>query len=265
MDLGLRDKVVIVAGGASNIGEGIVYEFAREGAKVVILDIDDVKASEVARRAAEITPGAIAYRCDITDLDQVKGRVKEVVDRFSRVDVLVNSVGWEKVALFLEEDPRLWDRKIDLNFRGMLNTTRAVLEYMVKQRGGVIINMGSDAGRVGEVTETVYSGLKAGVMGFSKALAKEVGRYNVRVNVVVPALTFPKDVEKDFSSHSMWMEKEMREYLSPEKLERIKRAYPLGRLGTPEDIAPVVVFLASEKAGFITGQTIPVNGGYSTC
>jgi NAD(P)-dependent dehydrogenase (short-subunit alcohol dehydrogenase family) len=264
MDLGLNGRVVIISGGASNIGEGIALEFAKEGAKVVILDIDEQKANEVAKKAAAVTSHAVAYKCDVTNLEQVRAVVKDVAGKFSRIDVLVNSVGWEKIALFIEEDPANWNKKIDVNFKGMLYTTRAVLEYMIKQNGGVIINLSSDAGRVGEPLETVYSGLKAGVIGFTKALAKELGRYNIRVNSVAPALTFPKD-EKDFSSHSMWMEKEMREFLSPEKREKIKRLYPLGRLGTPEDIAPVVVFLASEKAGFVTGQTIAVNGGYSTC
>ena len=174
--------------------------------------------------------------------------VQQVVQQFGRIDVLVNCAGAWRVNLFVDSQPADWAFEVNVCFMGVVNCTRAVLDPMIAQQGGKIVNISSDAGRVGEVRQAVYSGAKAAVIGFSKALAKEVGRYNIHVNCVCPGFTkTPATTER----------------LTPDLEERIVRFYPLRKLGVPEDVAKVVTFLASDGASHVTGQTISVSGGYS--
>jgi 2-hydroxycyclohexanecarboxyl-CoA dehydrogenase len=176
------------------------------------------------------------------------------------VDILVNNVGWDKMLPFLETDPSLWDRIMAINYKSVLICTKSILPHMIERKSGRIINIASDAGRVGEPREAVYSGCKAAVIGFSKALAKEVGRYSVTVNAVCPGTIIPPENEK--GKLSLWNEPELAKF--SELRDRIVKAYPLGRLGTGKDVASAVLFLASEEASWITGQTISVSGGYTT-
>jgi len=266
MDLGLGDKVVIVTGGASNIGRAIALGFADEKANVAIFDIDEPQGRKVVSDCLERgAKSAVYIKCDVSDYEQVRNAVKQVVDKYGRIDILVNNVGWNVDQLFLEETPEKWDKVININYKGMIYCTRAVLEKMVEQKSGNIVSIGSDAGRMGEYMEGVYAGCKAAIIGLTKTLAREVGRYGIRLNVVCPGLTLPKNWEQDVGEKSLWHSKEMQErFVKPEVLEKIKKVYPLRKIGTPEDVAYAVLFLASDKcAGHITGQTLSVSGGYT--
>jgi 2-hydroxycyclohexanecarboxyl-CoA dehydrogenase len=248
MDLGLRDKVAVVTGAGSGIGRAIALSLAAEGARVVATDLKGETAEATAAEAAKQGVEAIGLALDVTDYAQAQAMVQQVLQRFSRVDVLVNCAGAWRVNLFVDSQPEDWALEVNVCFMGTVHCTRAVLDTMIAQQGGKIVNISSDAGRVGEVRQPVYSGAKAAILGFSKAVAKEVGRYNIHVNCVCPGFTkTPATTER----------------LDPETEARIVRLYPLRKLGLPEDVAKVVTFLASDGASHVTGQTISVSGGYS--
>ena len=264
MDLKLAGKTAIVTGGASNIGRGITLAFAQEGANVVIADFDESQAQKVAKEAQGLLGKVIAVMTDVTDWNQVQTMVKKTLDEFKTIDVLVNNAGGghdfvEK--LFVEQTREEWEKIVALNFWGVMSCTRAVLDHMIERRSGSIVNIGSDAGRMGEYREGVYAGCKAGVIGLSKTLARELGRYGIRVNVVCPGTTLP---DAPVGEKSLWAEgKQTASWLSPEMLEKAAKGYPLRKFGKPQDIADAVTFFASERAGHITGQTLSVSGGYT--
>lgn len=261
MDLGLKGKTAVVTGGGSNIGRGISLAFAREGANVVIAELDEVQGKKVVQQATTLGTGGktIAVKTDVTDLSSVENVVKQAIDTFGAIDVWVNNVGWDQVQLFVETTPEFWDKVISLNYKSDLNCFKEVLPHMIERKKGSIVSLGSDAGRMGEFREAVYGGCKGAVIAFSKAIAREVGRYGVRVNVVCPGVTIPAGAG-DVGEKSMW--KAMG--FTPEQLEKMKGAYPLRKIGTPEDVAGAVLFLASDvAAGHITGQTLSVSGGYT--
>lgn len=257
MDLGLRGAGVIVTGGASNIGRSIVHAFAEEGARVVLADIDVRRAEATAREA---TGEVSVQRTDVTDWDSAQAMVAAAVDGLGAVDVLVNCAGWTIDRLFIEKPREEWEKEIAIDMWGFINCTRAVLDHMIERKRGRIVSISSDAGRVGEWREAVYSGTKAGVIAMSKAIAREVGRYGITLNVVCPG--FVPGKPETSGEESIWV-REQGEQFTPEVLDKVAKSYPLRRLGTPDDIAPAVLFLASDKASYITGQTLSVNGGYS--
>lgn len=262
MDLGLAGKSVIVTGGGSNIGRAISLAFAREGAALVIADIDEGQAARVAAQAREAGAASVmVMRTDVTDNASVEAMVKAVEAEHGGVDVLVNNVGWTVDRVFVEKTRQEWDREIQVNLWSMINCTRAVLDGMIKRRRGVVVSLGSDAGRMGEFREGVYAACKAGVMALSKSLARENGRYGIRFNVVCPGTTMPESSE-DAGDLSLW-NTEYKSWNTPENRERISKLYPLRRIGEPNDVALPVVFLASDAAGFITGQVLSASGGYT--
>jgi len=262
MDLQLADKVVIVTGAASNIGRAITLGFAREGARIVLGDIDVPQAEAVARRA--MTLGAASTEvvgCDVTRLDQVQTMFRRAVDRFGTVDVLVNNVGWDQLMFFTQTTPEFWEKIIQVNFVGVLNCTHAALGVMAPKNRGAIVSISSDASRQGEPREAVYGGMKAAINSFMKTIAKENGRNGIRCNVVCPGVTLPED-DEEVGTRSMWLNKDS--MFTPEQLEKITRALPLKKVGRPRDIANAVLFLASDAvAGHVTGQVLSVSGGYS--
>jgi 2-hydroxycyclohexanecarboxyl-CoA dehydrogenase len=261
MNLNLVGKTVIVTGGGSNIGRGIVLAFAREGSNVVIADIDEFQGQKVAKEANILGGKTIAIKTDVTNVDSVAAMVKEALAKFGNMDILVNNVGWGMDRLFIEKPRAEWEKEVKINFWGVINCTRAVLDHMVERKCGKIVSIASDAGRMGEYREAVYSGCKGGVIAMSKSLARELGRYGINVNVVCPGMTLPENPEHA-GELSMW-KSPMAQFLTPEVQEKAAKAYPLRRLGKPQDVANVVVFLASDAASFITGQTISVSGGYT--
>ena len=261
MELGLKGKSVIVTGGASNIGRGIVLAFAKEGCKIMIADLDEKQAQKVAAKAKELgSPKAIIAKTDVTKLDQVQAMVDKTIAEFGLVDILINNVGWDIQQLFVDTTPDFWDKIIAINYRSVLNCTKTVLVPMIKQGKGVIVTTGSDAGRVGEFKEAVYAGTKGAVIAFTKAVARETGKFGIRLNVVCPGLTLPSSAD-EYGEDTGW--KLSRGFFTDEVVAKIAKNYPLRRVGASADIANAMVFLASDAASFITGQTLSVSGGYS--
>ena len=261
--LGLEGKTAIVTGGGSNIGRGIVLAFTEQGANVVIAELDEAQGAKVAKEANALGKGKVEnIRTDVTEWDSVQEMVKQTLDKFGQVDILVNVVGWVRDDLFVRKPREDWEQEIARNFWSDINCTRAVLDHMIERKYGKIISIGSDAARVGQLREAVYSGCKGALISMTKSLARELGRYGINVNVICPGVVVPasRDVT---TSESMWTDDMMKIFGAPEALEKIAKGIPLGRLGTPDDIANAVLFLASDRANFITGQTISVDGGYT--
>ena len=258
MDLALKDRVVIVTGGASNLGRAITLGFAGEGAKVVIADVDIDQARRVEAEAP--ARSVTARQTDVTDWESVSATVDFAETSMGGVAVLVNCAGWTIDRLFTEKPRAEWEREIAIDTWGFINCVRAVLDPMIERRYGRIVSIGSDAGRIGEWREAVYSGTKASVIAMSKAIAREVGKHGITLNVVCPGL-IPGAPETS-GEGSIWSA-EQSQMFTPEVREKAAKAYPLRRLGTPEDVVPAVLLLASDRASYITGQTLSVSGGYT--
>jgi 2-hydroxycyclohexanecarboxyl-CoA dehydrogenase len=263
MELGLAGKSVVVTGAASNIGRAIALAFAAEKVKVTIVDLDVTAAERVAALARERGAAAAnVVRADVTNWESVQAMVKEVETRHGAIDVLVNNVGWTFDALFTEKKREDWEKEVNLNFWSVINCTRAVLDGMIARKSGAIVNIGSDAGRMGEFREAVYAGTKGGVIAMTKSLARELGRNGIRLNVVCPGTTMPAS-DEEMSENSIWRDPGLKSWNTDEMRAKIGKAYPMRRVGKPEDISAAVVFMASSAASFITGQTLSVSGGYT--
>lgn len=258
MDLELKDKGVIVTGGASNIGRAISLGFAAEGAQVLIADIDQAQAELVISEAGESC--VRFHHTDVTDADSTTTAVERAIAEFGAVDVLVNCAGWTVDRLFVEKPRAEWEREIAIDMWGFINSTRAVLDHMIERNYGRIVSIGSDAGRIGEWREAVYSGTKASVIAMSKAIAKEVGRNGITLNVVCPGFT--PGARETSGEGSIWSAEQGAQF-SEEVLAKVARSYPLRRLGTAEDVVGPVLLLASDRASYVTGQTLSVSGGYT--
>ncbi len=196
MDLGLKGKVAIVTGGASNIGRGISLVLGAEGAYVVIADIDERQAEKTAGDIKAKGGKALAVKVDLTKYDETEAMVNRVANELKGVDILVNNVGWDVFGFFVDTKPDFWDKVITLNYKTMLNCCRAVLPHMIARKSGNIVSIASDAGRVGQPRESVYSGCKGAMIALTKTLARENGRFNIRCNVVSPGGTPPAFLEK---------------------------------------------------------------------
>jgi 2-hydroxycyclohexanecarboxyl-CoA dehydrogenase len=243
---GLGGKVAFVTGAGRGMGRAMAERLTAEGALVAVTDIDKDTA---AATASELGGDTVAVHVDVTDAGSVGAAIEEVTAALGPIDILVNNAGWDRLAPFVETDEALWDQLIAINLKGVLHTCRAVVPQMTERRSGRIVNISSDAGRVGSTGEAVYSATKAGIIGFTKTLAREVARSSVTVNVVCPG---PTDTPLLQSMVGEGNEK---------LIASLQRAIPLGRLGRPEEVAAAVAFLASEDAAFITGQTLSVSGG----
>lgn len=244
----LKDRVAIVTGAGRGIGEATARVFAGEGARVVVADLDFSSAAGVAGEISGAGGEALAVKVDVSEKKSVEAMVRVVLDRFGRVDVLVNNAGWDKIEPFMESTEDTWERIIAINLRGCLNCCRAVLPVMISSGYGKIVNIGSDAGRVGSSGEAVYSAAKGGVIAFTKTLSREMSRHGINVNCVAPG---PTDTQL-FAEVAA---------ANPKIAEAMVKKIPLKRLARPRDIANAVLFLASGEADYITGQTLSVNGG----
>ncbi len=251
----LTGKTAIVTGGARGIGKGICLALAHQGAHVAIADLLMDAAQETAEQIVKTGAKAMAVQTDIADLESVKKMVENVKTEFGKIDILVNNAGWDRMKPFLKTTPDFWDKVININFKGVLNTVYAVAEDMIGRNSGRIINIASDAARVGSMGESVYSGAKGAVLSFSKTLARELARNAITVNVICPGPT-PTPLLDDMKAEGSFADK---------ILSSMDKIIPLKRMGTPEDIAAAVVFLASDEAGFITGQVLSVSGGLTMC
>ena len=247
----MQGKVALVTGGARGIGRGIVAALADLGASVVIADLRvDLAAQTASEIATAYSTRVVSIETDVTDLAAVQATTERVLQDFGKIDVLINNAGWDELKPFLQTTQDFWDTIIAINYKSVLHTCYAVLPHMVARQAGAVVSISSDAGRVGSLGEAVYAGTKAGIIAFSRTLAREHARHNVRFNIVCPGPTRTPLVE------------EMQQHrFGNSILGRIEQYIPLRRLGTPEDVAPIVAFLASDAAGYITGQVISVSRG----
>ena len=247
----LRDKSAIVTGGARGIGRAIVKALALSGADVVIGDLRSEEAHTIASEIQQETGRRIvAVRADVTQLEDANKMRDAALQQFGKIDILVNNAGWDRLTPFLKSSPDVWEKVIGINYRGVIHTCYAVLPHMVERKQGTIVNIGSDSARVGSLGEAVYSGAKAAVIAFSKTLAREHARDNIRVNAICPGLV-----------ETTLLDEIREEQFGQKILGSVVNQIPLKRLAQPEDIAPMVVFLASDDARYITGQVTSVNGG----
>ena len=262
MELGLKGKNVVITGGGSNIGRAIVHAFAAEGSNIVIAELAPEQGQKVAAEVAALDTGSkvAVVATDVSNPQQVEAMVEQAIGEFGGIDVLVNNVGWTVDRLFLEKPREEFEKEVQVNLWGAINCIHAVLPHMIERQAGAVVSISSEAGRMGEYREAVYSACKAGVIALSKAVARETGRYGLRFNMVCPGLIVPPR-EESISPESMW--NQMRDIFTDEVLERVERNYILRRMGTASEIANAVVFLASDAASFITGQTLSVSGGYT--
>ncbi|HZU04748.1 MAG TPA: 3-oxoacyl-ACP reductase family protein [Chloroflexota bacterium] len=244
----LAGRVALVTGAASGIGRAIALELGRWGARVAVADIDDAGAIEtVAQLGAQGSEG-LAVPVDVTDYAAVQRAFAFVRAQWGPVDVLVNAAGWDTPERFVDSAPATWERVLAVNLKGVIHTTHVALPAMLERRYGRIVNIASDAGRVGSSGEAVYSAAKGGVIAFTKTIARETARQGITVNCVCPGPTETPLLARFTAAN-------------PGLVEALRRAIPMGRLGQPADIAPAVAFLASDGAAFITGQTLSVSGG----
>ena len=251
MDMGLQDKVAIVTGaGGAGIGNAIALALAKEGAHVVTNDIQKDLADQAAEQVKERGVRSLATYADVTSLDSTNDMAKQTLAAFGRIDILVTIPYFNPMTRFMDETEDDWHKTMNITFFGVVNAARSVLPAMIDQKGGSIIGLGSDAGRVGESRMVMYGVAKAAIMNFVKGLSKEVSRFGVRLNVVSPGTTRTPRTE------SVGM-------FTPDMEARLTKMYPLRRLGRTDDIADAVVFLASDRASWITGQTLSVSGGYT--
>ena len=245
------ERVAFVSGSGRGIGRAIALELARSGHAVAVADVRESLARDVAGLIESRGEHAVAVPVDVTDAGSVAAAVEKAQEALGPIDVLVNNAGWEELHPFLETDEGFWDRVIEVNFKGCLRLTSAVAPGMVERRWGRLVNIGSDAGRVGSSLEAVYAGAKGAVIAFTKTIARELARTGVTANCVCPGPTDTKMLEEIVEASDQ----------GSKVIEAMTRAVPMKRLGTPEDVAAAVRFFASEEAGFITGQTLSVSGG----
>ncbi|MEE8597357.1 MAG: 3-oxoacyl-[acyl-carrier-protein] reductase [bacterium] len=238
----LESKVAFITGGASGLGAGIAKKFIQEGARVIICDVD----AETGTKTAQQIEGNIHfYKMDISDEEQVKKTVESVVNSFSKIDILINNAGITNDKLLLRMTKQDWESVIAINLTGTFLVTKAIMRGMIKQRYGRIVNIASVVGLIGNPGQANYAASKAGIIGFTKSCAKELAGRNITVNAIAPG----------------FIETKMTEVLSDEVKQYYFKLIPMGKFGLPEDVANLVLFLASDQSSYITGQVICLDGG----
>jgi 2-hydroxycyclohexanecarboxyl-CoA dehydrogenase len=247
----LQDKSALVCGGGGGIGRAVALALARAGAKVAVADIAQDNADKVKREIEGVGVQAMACPVDLAKKADVDRMVAAIVERFGQIDILVNCQGWDRLEPFVESSEETWEKLLAINFKSVLYTARAVLPVMIAHKFGKVVNISSDAGRVGSSWEAVYAGAKGAVIAFSKTIAREVARYNINVNVVCPGLTETPLLQAVRSQSEQ----------TAKIIDAVTKATPFRRPAQPEEIANAVLFLTSPQAGFITGQTLSVSGG----
>jgi 3-oxoacyl-[acyl-carrier protein] reductase len=240
-------RVVVVTGGSKGIGRSICLRFAQDGARIVFVhyDPDEVQADETLKFLGDRGVEAKAKKLDVSSFNDVERFFNDVVEEFQGLDVLVNNSGITRDALFLRMSEEQWDQALSVNLKGAFNCAKAAVRFMVKQRSGRIVNISSVVGQIGNIGQANYSASKAGIMGFTKSIARELAHRGITVNAVAPG----------------FINTEMTRSLPEKAKELFMNQIPMGRIGEPEEVAEVVYWLASEAASYITGQVIHVNGG----
>ncbi|WAH36301.1 SDR family NAD(P)-dependent oxidoreductase [Alicyclobacillus dauci] len=240
--------IAFVTGAGSGIGRAISCLLAARGMTVVVADINIEGAHETVQLIKQVGADALAVECDVTSLQDVSRAVERVVSYYECIDVLVNNAGWDKVEPFLQSEPETWDKVIKINLMGQIHTCKAILPIMINQGNGRVVNIASDAGRVGSSGEAVYSAAKGGVIAFTKTLAREMARHRISINCVAPGPT-QTPLFQDIGTYNQGI------------AAALEKAIPLRRLAQPEDIAGAVAYFASDEANYVTGQVLSVNGG----
>jgi 2-hydroxycyclohexanecarboxyl-CoA dehydrogenase len=248
----MSNRVALVTGGGQGIGRGISEALGGQGFRVAIADLNAGTAQATARSITEAGGTAIAVAADITDAASVLAAVKTVTDELGPVEVAVNNAGWDDFMNFVDTTEDFWDRILEVNFKGALRVTQAVLPAMMERGWGRVVNIGSDAGRVGSSLEAVYSGAKGGIIAFTKTLAREVAAKGITANTVCPGPTDTPALRAFASNSGQDGEK---------VISAMTRGVPMRRLAQPSDVAAAVAFFASDATGYITGQTLSVSGG----
>jgi 2-hydroxycyclohexanecarboxyl-CoA dehydrogenase len=243
-------RVALVTGAGRGIGRAIAHALAADSRSVAVADLDEDGAAQTAAMLRDSGGEAHSVGLDVTDRDSVRAGIEAAQAELGPIDILVNNAGWDELVAFLETDEPFWDKVIEINYKGCLRLTHEALPGMVERGWGRVVNIASDAGRVGSSLESVYSGAKAGVIGFTKTIAREVARSGVTANTVCPGPTRTPMLEGMASEEG-----------GEKLIASLERAVPMRRLGEPEDVAAAVAFLASEQASYITGQTLSVSGG----
>jgi len=245
--MNIKGKKAIVTGAGQGIGKAIALKLAEYGADVVAADLNPETAKETADEIVK-TCGteAMFYQVDVAQIEQTQAMVEETLKKFGRIDILVNNVGWDIAQPFWETTEEFRQQIIDVNYKGPVNCCFSVVHHMIENQAGKIVNIASDAGRVGSSGETVYAGCKGGVIAMTKSLARELARYRINVNCVSPGPT-------DTPGHEAGT--------TPKLREALKRAIPFGRVARPEELANAVLFFSSPLSDFITGQVLSVSGG----
>ncbi|MFA6216277.1 MAG: 3-oxoacyl-[acyl-carrier-protein] reductase [Candidatus Omnitrophota bacterium] len=241
----LKDKVVLITGGARGIGRSIALLFAKEGAHIVVGDVNVQEAERTAQEIEAMGRQSVALLLDVTDYVKVEEVINKILDKFGRVDILVNNAGITKDNLLLRMSQVEWDTVINVNLKGTFNCTKAVSKPMVKQRAGKIVNIASIIGVIGNAGQANYSASKAGIIALTKTTARELASRNITANAVAPG----------------FIQTEMTAKLPQDLKDKMLADIPLGTLGSPEDVANACLFLASGEADYITGQTLIVDGG----
>jgi 3-oxoacyl-[acyl-carrier protein] reductase len=241
----LKDKVALITGGARGIGKSIALMFAKEGADIVIGDVNLEEAEKTCKEIEALGRKTLALQLDVTDLAKVEEVVNKILDKFTKVDILVNNAGITKDNLLLRMNPDQWDAVLNVNLKGAFNCIKAVTKPMMKQRSGKIINIASIIGIIGNPGQANYAAAKAGMIALTKTVAKEFASRNITANAVAPG----------------FIQTEMTAKLPEDVKNQMKAAIPLARFGGPDDVANTCLFLASEDSSYITGQTIVVDGG----
>lgn len=244
----LKDQVVLITGAGRGIGAATADRCGAEGAIVYVSDVNRENAEKKAAEIQEAGGVARQLQIDVTDYQAVTSAIAQIGDEEGRLDVLINVAGWDRVEPFLDSQPDTWDKVIAINLYGVIHTCHAALPLMVEAGAGRIVNVASDAGRVGSKGEAVYSAAKGGVIALSKTLAREFARSGITVNAVCPGPTETPLVVEALEGN-------------PRLLEALKKSIPMGRMGQPQDLANAIAFMASNEAAFITGQTLSVSGG----
>ena len=241
----LTGKVALVTGAAQGIGKAIALLLARNGADLVVSDINLEKAEETAKEIRAIGPKAMAVKVDVANWSDVERMVTGILEKLAKIDILVNNAGITRDKLILRMTEEDWDAVLGVNLKGTFNCTKAVVRHMAKQRSGKIVNIASVVGEMGNAGQANYSASKAGVIGLTKTIAREYAQRGINVNAIAPG----------------YIETPMTEALPEKAKEELRRLIPMERLGKPEDVAEAVLFLVSEESSYMTGQVLNVNGG----